>query len=981
MIHFRLLGSLELKDTQNRDLDEVLAQHKRVALLAYLVLARGFHRRDTAVAYLWPDQDHTHARKSLRQALYFLRQQLGEEVILTRGKEEIGFDLQAIRCDALDLERAFQAGNMRRVLELYHGELLPGFHVSNVAAEFEHWLDGERFRARHRAQEAASRLADAHERAGEFREAARRVRQGLLLEPTDERAIRRLMSLMERCGDRSGAMREYEGFRKRLHDEWGIATSEETRALASEFRREEPTEPPPRRSRGLPRPSSPLVGRRKEAEEVAQLLKGSARLVTLTGAGGSGKTRLAIEVATQLQEHYPGGAIFVPLAPVRNAEGVLRALGRALETKEVPGRPLIQQVKNALMDVEALLVMDNFEHVLGAAAWMEDILAWTPVDLLVTSRIPLRTSGEREFRIPPLTLPDPDRLLGTEPSLDSEAVALFVERASGVDPDFRLTHANVRHVIKICRRLDGLPLAIELAAARMNVLPVAEIAGRLDRPFALLTYGPRHVPARHRTLEAAIRWSCDLLGPKERELFYGLSVFRGGCSLDAVEALWSWDDLPAIDALSLLLDSSLVQREDDPQGNPRYILLETIRQYAARELEKAGKMKDCQRRHAEHFAAWTTEGMRFYCTVAEASWLKRLDMDYENLCTALEWSIGHHEGETAGKLASSIWWFWWVRGYAAEGRRWIDRVLREAGDIPGPCRARCLLGSGALASAQGDHEAAIAAAREGLALARKSGDRAAEACALQNLGFACREYGDLDSAEAAFQQVLQVATMLEDESRTAVALFSLGSIARTRRDYGAAIPLLRESQALSERVGNRGRMAHAMVELGRIAGETGDLKQAESLLQDSLETFETLGQKADIGEALERLGEIASGRGEEARAQSLRARSLEIYSDVDYRPGFVRTLVFFAESASMQGRGERAAQLLGGVENEIQARPGSIAPEIHSRLQGVLGSLREQLGPALLEVFLASGRALSREQLVALATEKAQELEFKLASR
>ncbi|MBA3584414.1 MAG: tetratricopeptide repeat protein, partial [Gemmatimonadetes bacterium] len=235
-------------------------------------------------------------------------------------------------------------------------------------------------------------------------------------------------------------------------------------------------------------------------------------------------------------------------------------------------------------------------------------------------------------------------------------------------------------------------------------------------------------------------------------------------------------------------------------------------------------------------------------------------------------------------------------------------------------------------------------------------------------------------AEAAFQQVLQVATMLEDESRTAVALFSLGSIARTRRDYGAAIPLLRESQALSERVGNRGRMAHAMVELGRIAGETGDLKQAESLLQDSLETFETLGQKADIGEALERLGEIASGRGEEARAQSLRARSLEIYSDVDYRPGFVRTLVFFAESASMQGRGERAAQLLGGVENEIQARPGSIAPEIHSRLQGVLGSLREQLGPALLEVFLASGRALSREQLVALATEKAQELEFKLAN-
>ena len=979
MIHLRMLGALELIDSSGREIDDFLTQPKRVALLIYLVLAKGLARRDTLVSYLWPDLDHYHARHALRQAVYCLRSRLGEGIILTRGLEEVGVSPGGLLCDATELEAAYENGNMRRVMRLYRGELLPGFHVSKVTSEFEHWLDGERFRLRIKAQEAAGRLAAAREEEGNHVKAARWIRRWLTLDPTDEQALIRLMSLLDRSGNRAAALAEFESFRQRLAGEWGIEPSGEALTAVAELRAAREQRIRTKERRHLPRRESSFVGRQGEIEGIVRLLRSdNVRLVTLAGVGGSGKSRLAQEVARRIEAEYPDGVCFIPLGSTRNVEEIARRFASALGIRRTGSQTLSEQVQERFRDVEALVFVDDFEPVVDALSWIVDLLRWSRVDLLVTCRVPLRIAGEHEYRAQPLSLPVSNGPLVSGPP-DSEAVELFVDRARAVDRHFRLTEENVRAVIEICRRLDGLPLAIELAAARMNVLPVQEIAERLERPYDLLTRGPRGVPKRQRTLEAAVRWTCDLLTPKERELFYGLSVFRGGFGIDAVEGVWSAQfRMSALDTLASLLDANLVQREDQGMKKARFTLLVTLRQYGAIKLEKSNRVESWRKCHARHFAQWVMNGRSLYCTADEEAWLRRLDRDHENLCAALDWSIESQDAETAGTLASSLWWYWWTRGYSATGLRWLRRVLHEAGDMSSTLRARCVMGLGALASAQGDQEQAVASAKFSVELMREGGGTQDVTCALQNLGFACREHGDLASSEAAFREALDIAEGTGDDLRAAVSLFSLGCIAHASGDYPAAVRLLGESRSLSEESGNQGRVARALLQLGRVAIEMEDLDEGERLIEDGRAIFESLGDKPGLGQSLEHLGEIAGLRGQDAAAAALRTRALEIYFDIDYRIGFVRTVLIFVESALHQGRVEEAARMIGGLEKEI--RRGAQGDAGFLPLESNYRTIATGLDLRSTSAWIKAGRMMSRERLFALATGKTQALEPLAAS-
>ncbi|HEX2068639.1 MAG TPA: adenylate/guanylate cyclase domain-containing protein [Actinomycetota bacterium] len=625
------------------------------------------------------------------------------------------------------------------------------------------------------------------------------------------------------------------------------------------------------RPTNLPSQRTSFVGRDAEAAEIGRLFP-EARLVTLTGPGGTGKTRLAIRVATDQLVRFKDGAFMVDLSPITEPALVPSAIAAALQVREEPGRGVLDTVIDHLRDREMLLFLDNFEQIVPAAEVVDRILSSCPqVCVLVTSRVPLHLSGEQEFPVPPLDSPDPTRIADLTAFSQYEAVALFIDRAAAVRPDFQVTNQNAPAVAEITARLDGLPLAIELAATRVKLLTPEALLARLGQRLPLLTGGARDLPERQRTLRAAIEWSHELLDPDERRLFARLAVFSGGWTLDTAEAVCaSGLDLPILDGLASLVDKSLVRQEEIGAGEPRFRMLETIREYAADRLANSEEREALRRRHAEYFRDLAEEAEPHFIGEQQIKWLDEFEAEHDNVRAALQWAVENNEAETALRTGAAIWRFWQQRGHLAEGQSWLSRLvsLPAAAKRAGP-RARALIALGSVAYWHGDYESMRFAYREAEEIARELEDPGLLAHAVYNLSFVPALDRDLEAARALLQESLGLATEAGDRRLVAEIKAGFGMFALLGGDAAGAIPPLEEAIAIQREISERFLIADNLTGLAAANRQIGKVDEADRLMREALRTFRETMDPSSFPGTIWGLAMIASDRGLYERAARL----------------------------------------------------------------------------------------------------------------
>ena len=624
-------------------------------------------------------------------------------------------------------------------------------------------------------------------------------------------------------------------------------------------------------------PRTSFVGRAEERVLVTSLLRrDDVPLVTLTGPGGVGKTRLAMQVATDLagDATFAAGVVIVPLAAVRDPRMVPFVIARIMEMPDAGNRPLMPRLQAFIGDRRVLLVLDNVEHLLAAAPLVAALLAQCPhLTVLATSRTRLSISGEFTVPLPPLS-----------PDL---AAHLFADRAQAVSPTFALTGAVADSVAAICARLDGLPLAIELAAARISVLSPASLLARLERRLELLTGGPRDAPERLRGMRAAIDWSYELLSPREQSLFRQLACFAGTFSLDAVAAVTG--DADALGGLAALVDGSLIRMTERGGIEPRYTMLETIHEYALERLVASGEEPAARLRHVEWFLALAEEAELHLLREVESGWLDRLELDYDNLRAALLWTLAGDvapEVRARGvRLAGALWLFWYYHSHLTIGRRWLERALEVASE-PDAARATVLVGLGTLAHAQGDEEQSLALLSEGLALLRRLGDRWATAFALTVRGNLEEDAGRYDDARPLFEEAHALFVAADDRVNRAVTLYHLGVVAFGQGDAAQATERLSEALALSRSMNDPWGSASALAWLGSVHAARGDLEAAAAALEEALTLFRQIGSIERIADVICRIGVLAVARGELEPA----ARLFAAAESIGQRIGIVQAL-------------------------------------------------------------------------------------------
>jgi len=694
-----------------------------------------------------------------------------------------------------------------------------------------------------------------------------------------------------------------------------------------------PRRPSKQRS-SLPLQLTTFIGRQRELNEICALLEDQfTRLLTLSGPGGVGKTRLALQAAALVQDQFKDGVFFVDLAPLQDPNLVINRIAHVLGVKESLTHSLLNDIIDHLRTKHSLLILDNFEQILEAAGMVGELIASAPnLKVLVTSREALHLYGEQEYPVPPLSLPEGRFEITPERFIDYEALDLFIQRAQASNPNFRLSEVNARHVAELCIHLDGLPLAIELAAARVKIFSPEYMLDLLSNSLGMLASGPRDFDARHQTLRAAIDWSYNLLDEDEKTLFARLAVFQGSRSLEAIDIVCGHAlESGVLHGLESLLNKSLIIQKEGPKGEPRFVMLETIQQYARERLKRRGDVDLMHRQHAEYFAALAEQAEPLLRGPEQEYWSARLRADYDNLLAALEWSFSQKDASIGLRLAASLSEFWYYEGSISQSQKWIEVALKRVDQAPPDIHAKMLNGASMLAFVFGQHERGKQMNLEALAIAQQIGDRYNQAWALLWLSAHSTKNPDeyLESVQFS-EQAVALFEELDDQAGLAWGYNQIGESTRLVGDFERAGRAYEASLAICRQIGNRRREAISLVNLSYVAQRQGEYKKAEYYVIEGLDLLHSL----------------------------------------DLRYHCAIALAMLAGPVASQGKAWRAVKLLGASQAIFERMSTSLQPADQVEIAGYAASAATQLDPLDYQAAWAEGQQFSFEQAMQYASQK-----------